>query len=116
MVVEKLRSAELLRAVRADAVAARLGLPPDQTLLALAGALRPPWDDILTSHRQAFLEVTQEIARLAEVTRDLVGQQQQTIRRTIDWLAGRPAEPAAYDATGASRRRSGGHLLLNETL
>lgn len=49
-VLQRLRLAELLRAVWADDVAAAAGLPPGPTLRALADAVPDPWGFILESH------------------------------------------------------------------
>lgn len=117
MVVDKLRQAELTRAAAVAGLAARLGLPADASLQALAGAVETPWQEIFSSHRQAFLQATEEISRLADASRDLATNQRDATRRAINSLAGRPEEPTvAYGASGSAERRRAAHLLFNEAL
>jgi hypothetical protein len=65
----RLRSVELERAVRVDALAGELGLRPAPSLGQVAEAVVEPWAEIFTRHRLAFLETTGEIARLARANR-----------------------------------------------
>jgi hypothetical protein len=57
-VLDRIRKTEVLRAIEADAAALELGLPPNPSLLQLADAAPPPWNDLLHDHRKAFLALT----------------------------------------------------------
>lgn len=117
MVVDKLRQAELARAATVAGLAGRLGLPADATLQALADTVEAPWQEIFASHRQAFLQATDEISRLAETSRELATSQRDATRQAINWLAGRSDEPpVTYGASGSTERRRAAHLLFNEAL
>jgi hypothetical protein len=64
-VLERIRQAEVLRAIQSDDVAAALGLPPNSSLAALAEAAPEPWRGMLSEHRTAFLLLATEIDALA---------------------------------------------------
>ncbi len=116
LVLEKLRAAEILRAVQVDTLAAEIGLEPAPSLRLLADTLPEPWSIIFFDHRQAFLAVTGEIARMAEVNRELIGSHTEATKRVIGWMTGHIGEGTSYTATGTVSRERAGHLLLNEAL
>ncbi|HET7690414.1 MAG TPA: flagellar protein FlgN [Nocardioidaceae bacterium] len=83
LVLETVRETEALRAVAVDQEAAVLGLGPNPSLRALIDAVGEPWRTILEDHRQAFLQVTQELTAMAEANRDLVTTGLRTARETL---------------------------------
>jgi hypothetical protein len=88
LVLDRIRQTELLRAAEVDAAAADLGLPPNPSLLGLAAAAPPPWDDLLREHRRAFLALIAEITALAETNRDLLTDGQRSTHAAVLALTG----------------------------
>jgi FlgN protein len=72
VVLEQIRLTELTRAVEVDAVARELGLPSGPSLALLAQAVPVPWSDILRGHRDAFLQIAEDVLTLAAANRELV--------------------------------------------
>jgi hypothetical protein len=69
-VLESIRRTEVLRATIADAVAAAMGLESNPSLRALAEASAEPWRTILLDHREAFVDVTAQVAEAATGNRE----------------------------------------------
>jgi hypothetical protein len=107
-VLEQIREAELLRAVEVDAASAELGLPPSSSLRALAGRAPAPWDQLLGSHREAFLALTSEITALAGANRDLLTSGQRAVHDTLVGLAD---GLETYDPTGKATGSTGPRLV-----
>jgi hypothetical protein len=84
VVLERIREAEIMRAIEVDMVAPSLLLQPGPSLQQLAESAPSPWDTMFQDHRQAFLELTEEITSLAAANRELVARGQ---RATQDFLA-----------------------------
>jgi hypothetical protein len=84
VVLERIREAEIMRSIEVDHVAPSLLLAPGPSLQQLAAHAPPPWDTMFADHRQAFLELTDEITSLAHANRELVARGQ---RATQDFLA-----------------------------
>jgi hypothetical protein len=84
VVLERIREAEIMRSIEVDHVAPSLLLAPGPSLQQLAESAPPPWDTMFNDHRQAFLELTEEITSLAHANRELVARGQ---RATQDFLA-----------------------------
>jgi hypothetical protein len=84
VVLERIREAEIMRAIEVDVVAPTLLLQPGPSLQQLAESAPSPWDTMFHDHRQAFLELTEEITSLAAANRELVARGQ---RATQDFLA-----------------------------
>ena len=117
IVLEQLRSAELLRAVKVEAAAVELGLESFPGLRSLAEAAPEPWASILARHRQAFLELTGEIRDLSERNRHLLARGRDAAREALSWLTGKGAPPPqAYTASGGPGQAPAGHLLVNEAV
>jgi hypothetical protein len=72
IVLDRIRETEVMRAAEVEWAATELGLPANPSLLGLANAAPPAWDDLLREHRAAFLALTAEIAALAEANRRLL--------------------------------------------
>jgi len=117
LVLEQLRSAELMRAVRVEVAAGQLGLASYPGLRSLALASPEPWSSIFTKHRQAFLELTQEVRELSERNRHLLAKGRDAAREALNWLTGQGAPPPeAYTASGGPSAGPAGHLLVNEAI
>jgi hypothetical protein len=94
----QLRWAELIRAVHVGTLARELDLEAAPDLRTLIAAVGEPWKEIFEGHRQAFLDVTGEVRRLA--------------RRNLIALTARGPRHPAPDAAGADLRTGDdGHLL-----
>jgi flagellar biosynthesis/type III secretory pathway chaperone len=117
IVLEQLRAAELLRAVKVEDAARRLGLPSFPGLLSLAEAAPEPWQSIFARHRQAFLELTGEVRDLSERNRHLLAKGRDAAREALNWLTGKGAPPPqAYTSSGGPSQSPSGHLLVNEAI
>ena len=117
IVLEQLRAAELLRAVKVEAAAAELGLGSYPGLRSLAQASPEPWSSIFSRHRQAFLELTSEVRELSERNRHLLAKGRDAAREALSWLTGKGAPPPqAYTASGGPSQAPAGHLLVNEAI
>ena len=114
MVLGEMRRAELGRAVEVDAVAVSLGLQPGVSLRELAEVAPPPWDRILSEHRNAFLAATEEISALARANKDLLAAGYRTAREALTSL-GEP-DAKTYTPDGQSVHSARGPRLLNEAI
>lgn len=116
-VLDEIRSAELARAVEADAVAQTLGVPTTAGLAGLADAAPAPWDDMLRGHRDAFAALTAEIARLADDNRELLAMSHRATQETLAALQHTvEEEPGTYDVTGHPRTQAAGARLVDRAL
>jgi hypothetical protein len=113
VVLDRIREAEIMRSMEVDDVAESLLLPPGPSLQQLAEHAPAPWDTMFQDHRQAFLELTDEITSLAASNRELVARGQ---RATQDFLAnfvGPVSAPTGYP-TDTQRERT--PLVLNQRI
>ena len=114
LVVEQVRVAELGREVEVGALTAALGVGGGVSLRELITLVEDPWPEILTKHREAFLELTREIGDAAEHNRELLHRAHAATRQALAWIeGGAPAEPATYTSAGAADTGGRGHHLLN---
>lgn len=112
-VMEKLRSAELSRAVEAATVASEWGADENVTLRELvAKAPAGPWAEIFSEHLQALTAQTGQIKEL----RDLNEQYLRTALRFIQEAQAEGVEPRTYDASGASGTGSAGSHAFDLSL
>ncbi|GAA2356736.1 flagellar export chaperone FlgN [Dactylosporangium salmoneum] len=88
VVLEEIRRTEVVRAAEVEAIAAELGVGPNPSLSRLAEVAPPPWGELLTQHRQAFLTVTAEVSAMAEANRDLLTAGARAARETMLSIAG----------------------------
>ena len=117
IVLEQLRATELMRAVKVEAAAAELGMESYPGLRSLSQAAPEPWSSILARHRQAFLELTNEIRDLSERNRHLLAKGRDAAREALNWLTGKGAPPPqAYTSSGGASHDPAGHLLVNEAI
>lgn len=112
-VLDQIRTAEIGRAVEADAVARELGLPEGSGLRALADAAMPPWDELLGEHHQAFVSLTSEITSLADGNRELLSTSHRAAQETLMSLSD---DVLTYDPTGQASAASGSISLLDQAL
>ena len=116
-VLEQLRMAELLRAVKVEGAALELGLETCPGLRSLSQAVPEPWSSIFSRHRQAFLELTGEVRDLSERNRHLLAKGRDAAREALNWLTRMGAPPPqAYTATGGPTQDDTGHLLVDEAI
>jgi hypothetical protein len=78
-----IRETEVLRSVAADAAAAAFEMDANRSLAALAEAADDPWRTILTEHRDAFVQLTHEITRLADSNKHLISAGYRSARETL---------------------------------
>lgn len=97
--LETIRETEMLRAIEADAVAAKIGLEPNPSLSELIAAAPEPWSGILIEHRDSFASVTESIIRVAELNRSLISSGFRSARETLLNLGG---GIATYTPDGAA--------------
>lgn len=116
VVLEAIGQAELVRASEVDAVSRELGLAPDTSLRELADRAPAPWGDILTEHREKFLEVTAAITALAEVNRELVTTGQRAAIAALRTLDGVADGVATYGRGGTPETVRTGPRLLDGAL
>jgi FlgN protein len=113
LVLEQIRSTEVLRAAQVQALGASLGLPPNPSLSALADAVDEPWSTLLRDHRQAFHTMTAEISALAETNRDLISAGYRAAREALLSLTD---GAATYTPQGDSVTVGTRHHLLDSAL
>jgi len=88
LVLDQIRHAEQIRAVRTRQVAAALGLPLDVSMVNLANRAPSPYGELLHQHRQAFLALTAEITALAKANRDLASNGGRAAREALLMVSG----------------------------
>jgi hypothetical protein len=108
-----MRETEVLRAVAAGEAAEAAGLPPNSSLADLIAAADEPWRSILVDHRDAFMSLTDEIARVAQTNRALIVA---GLRATQDTLLGVDHQAATYTAAGAVDRGESRSAVVDRSL
>jgi hypothetical protein len=101
MVLEELRQTELERALEVGRVAAAFGLPEGASLRQLADAAPPPWQGMLTEHREAFLTLTEEISTLTHTNRELLMRGHKAMQDVLANLSDGRIEVGAASGYGA---------------
>jgi flagellar biosynthesis/type III secretory pathway chaperone len=95
-------------------VADILGLDPDCSLRDLAAAVPPPWDDVLTDHRNSLLTATTEISSLAESNRELLDASYRALQEALGLVSPSP-QTSTYTADGATTPQSTRRLFDQST-
>lgn len=108
-----LRDVEVMRAVAADEAAEAAGLAPNSSLADLIASAAEPWGSILAEHRDTFLALTDEIARVAQTNRALIVA---GLRATQDTLLGIDQGSATYTAAGSVARGDARSAVLDRSL
>jgi len=111
-VLDRIKDAELARSMEVDAAAPGLLLRPGASLRELAEAAPAPWGPMFEEHRQAFLELTEEIVAVANANKELLARGAQAVRDTLSFVADRQKDDT-YGFTGATERRP---LVLDEAI
>jgi hypothetical protein len=88
MVLEQIRTTEVLRAAEVAGIGTELGIGANPSLAQLADAVDAPWSDLLREHRRTFLALTAEISALAEANRDLLTAGQRAAREAMLTVSG----------------------------
>lgn len=115
VVLEQLRSFEVLRAAGVQDIGRRLGFGDEPPRLAQLSESAPsPWDGIFREHRAAFLALTNEINATAAANRDLLMRAQKATESTLAWLV--DAEPEVYSGRGAARSGGPTRHLFDEVM
>lgn len=108
IVLDQVRSSELLRAVEVDAYAATVGLPPSPSLHDLALASPEPWRELLIAHRDALVELTSAIGKIAAHNREVLATAQHAAHETLLSLTG---TLETYAPTGRTTSPAPAHLF-----
>jgi hypothetical protein len=105
--IERMRLAEVARAVETEALARATSRSPEATLRELAAGAEEPWSQVLGEHRDALRTLVAEIQTAATANRRLLAAGAKAILETLDHLGN---TVGTYDATGTpvagSRPRS----------
>ena len=112
-VLTTIRETEVLRAVAADEAAAATGMSSNPSLSALAEAADEPWGTIFTEHREAFVQVTADIAALADSNRELISAGYRSARET---LLSMDETTDGYAADGSATAEPARHRLVDRSL
>ena len=113
LVLERMREAEVGRAIDAQGVARELGLADGASLLEIAAAAPEPWSEMLRGHHLALSAVTAEIATLSHSNHELL---QQTLQATREALLGLEATASEYDTKGGTRTAPNGSFMLDQDI
>ena len=108
-VLGEIKRVESTRAMEVEAVAVQLGLARTASLRELAEAAPAPWDAVLTDHREAFLQATQEITTLAHDNRELLSRGYQAARSVLSSMDDNRVE--TYSPAGLVTNRSSTRLV-----
>lgn len=112
-VLDQIRDAELGRSVEADAAAVEFGIAPASGLLALANAAPDPWNELLTSHREAFVSLTAQIQDVAQGNRALLTSSHRAAQETILSLQ---ETVQTYDPRGTTSSAGSAAMLIDQSL
>ena len=113
-VLAEIKRVELDRAVQLESVAAQLGFRRTPTLKELADLTTGPWGRIFSEHRNALLELAQEIDGLAQTNREMLARGQRAAREALQTLG--ELSPDTYSPNGVNLDRQGSLGLINEVI
>jgi FlgN protein len=103
-VMDRIREAELVRAVHTAAVARELGLAATEpSLSTLVEAAPSPWGAILRDHQEAFLSMTSEADGLSKANAELLQRGFVATREYMNALQGGGVLDG-YSSTGSTQR------------
>jgi hypothetical protein len=116
--VDELAVVEVQRAAIADRVSVETGLEPGASLEDIAGAVQPPWTEVLVEHRQALLTLTAELSALAETSQNLMAAGMKAVEAALSNLGLRQGTTSVgYDAQGRSEVIAGhAHTVVDRSL
>ncbi|NYD99864.1 hypothetical protein BJY21_001049 [Kineosphaera limosa] len=110
VILQEMREAELMRAVDAGPVCDALGLPLDTPLTQIAEAAPAPWNQVLSEHRVALSNATNELSLLSRSNSEMLEASYKAVQETLDRF-NHTSEGATYTATGARESRRSHHLF-----
>lgn len=110
LILQEMREAELMRAVDAGPVCDALGLSQDTPLSQIADAAPAPWNQVLSEHRVALSNATNELSLLSRSNSDMLEASYKAVQETLDRF-NHTSEGATYTATGARESRRSHHLF-----
>ena len=90
------------------------GMETAPSLRELVELVPSPWDKIFGEHRQALLEVAQEIDSVASANRDLLTRGQQAAREALATIG--QIEIDSYTPNGAAADRPMSLRLIDEAI
>jgi len=111
-VLDQIREAELGRSAEADSAAREFGVTPGSGLLALASAAPEPWNELLTSHREAFVSLTSQIQDVAQGNRELLTSSHRAAQETI---LGLQETVQTYDPRGTASSATTTAQLIDQS-
>lgn len=106
LVLDRIREAEVLRALEVDTVGAELGLGTNASLREIAENCEEPWRTIFFDHREAFTTVATEISSMSESNRDLLTAGYHAAQATLLELSDGTGTYGSDGAVAADRRSS----------
>ena len=112
-VLEQIKEVELARSIESDSAAVELGLAPETPLSALVEAAPEPWNELLGSHRTAFVQLTTEIEAFVSENRELLTTSQRAAQET---LLNIQRDASTYDESGATTNGEAQPRLLDQSL
>ena len=113
-VLERLRAADLGRAVAVAGLAKEWGTSEDATLRELVAAAPPgPWTEIFNAHLQAMTELTVKIRDLRDVNEQFLRTAARSAQET---LAGLNPEANTYTASGTSAASTSAARLVDQNI
>ena len=113
-VLERLRTADLGRAVAVAGLAKEWGTSEDATLRELVAAAPPgPWTEIFNAHLQAMTELTVKIRDLRDVNEQFLRTAARSAQET---LAGLNPEANTYTASGTSAAPTSAARLVDQNI
>lgn len=113
-VLERLRAADLGRAVAVAGLAREWGTSEDATLRELVAAAPPgPWTEIFNAHLQAMTELTVKIRELRDINEQFLRTAARSAQET---LAGLNPEANTYTASGTSAAPTSAARLVDQNI
>ncbi|MDQ1743493.1 MAG: hypothetical protein QOE23_1832 [Pseudonocardiales bacterium] len=109
--LDQLRGTEVLRAAEVDSIADDLGLPAPPTLAELEALAPQPWATLFAEHRQALLQLVDEVERATGDNRTLLAAGARAVRQTL--LSVTPTVQT-YDSHGSAAAMPNGPMLMDE--
>lgn len=114
MVMSEIKQVELARAIELDATTVPMGLGAGVSLRELSDKSLPPWKELFMEHHRGFLELTDEIASLAKINRELLARGFQATRETL--MEFDEERVSLYSPTGMRNDRVNQALLIDEVM
>ena len=88
LVLDQVRTNELLRATAVDQLAIDLGLQPGASLAEVIAVLDEPWKEVFTEHRKALVGLSAEIEAAVRENRDLLTSGQRAVQEALHVVSG----------------------------